>query len=172
MCYTSKYPKILWPIQWWQRHGRQGRREGHSDVPGGDGSGVHQLWCVIHQNTLKFYGQSNGDNVMAPMDIVTDIVMYLVGMVVEFIKYSVMYSKTLWTDQGFISSKLILLLIIFFGSQTYKLSKLKNGWKLICPTIWCFFSFWWLQHHFFFFFFSILLPMHNNKCVVEVCPIF
>ena len=64
---------------------------------------------------------------MAPMDIVTDIVMYLVGMVVEFIKYSVMYSKTLWTDQGFISSKLILLLIIFFGSQTYKLSKLKNG---------------------------------------------
>ena len=49
-------------------------------VPGGDGGKVHQLGHVAHQNTLKFYGQSNGDINKVARVFVTNIMLILVGV--------------------------------------------------------------------------------------------
>ena len=58
----------------------QGHLHGHGDVPGGDGGKVHQLGHVAHQNTLKFYGQSNGDINKVARVFVTNIMLILVSL--------------------------------------------------------------------------------------------
>ena len=66
----------------------QGHLHGHGDVPGGDGGKVQQLRHVAHQNTLKSYGQSNGDINKVAIFFVTNIMSVLVGTVPHLSNYS------------------------------------------------------------------------------------